>query len=259
VEEVSLRSVYNDARQKALIGQKIITGRQAKLEESFVNLPAAEWQTASPDMTQSYRSAMRNEADGWRKFKNKVYFCSWSVSALFLGFGVLSRWAPRWRNGLSLFNGVGAVVTFGIGHKTAQICNGKEKNSEDKAEADLFDIYSPDERTRLKHLVVDGEFTEAIDQFAGQSYVARGSGPRAAWTTPTLLAEDLLNLNYNLFGIKGENKFSQVTKLWELRAIAVGYAAAKQEYERDLNGLRTQFNDLCSDINEHAKAYLPAT
>jgi hypothetical protein len=253
---LALKTIYESAKQGALNSHANTTDRQAVLMKPFVNMFFAE-HGRSQNTTESYRRAMRDEAAGWRKLKDKVYFCSWFVSALFLGFGLLSRWAPRWRNGLSLFNCGGALLTCGMGYKASQACDVMQKKSADKAEIALFDIYSLAKRNHLKRIVTSSGLTDAIDQFVGQSCVLSPRDGRSGWIIRTLVAEDLLNLNYNLFNIEDSNHLSQVPRLWQLRAMAVGYAAAKEAYESEPRGRRDQFTNLCEEINDAVAERIP--
>jgi hypothetical protein len=255
-ETPTLKEIYQTAKQAARKSVSNTAGRQSVLKKPFVYMSSADLQGTGPNATQSYLDAMKNEVVSWRKFKNKVYVCSCSLFGLFLGFGILSRWAPRWRNGLRVFSGAGILLTFGIGYKTLQTCNKKVKDSEDKAGVQLLDIDDVKRRDWLKQIVTTAGLTHAIDQFAGWSCVLPRRNPRVAWTTRTLLAEDLLNLNYNLFGIKEDNMFSKVGNLWRLRAIAIGYAAAKEAYDSNPTNRKKEFNDLCNHINLRAKIYL---
>jgi hypothetical protein len=257
----ALEAVYQQTRDSMRVdvglGEKRVALFRSLISDQIM-ISARKWPREDwLNRTAEYRDAMRATAAPLIEQEKKIRIQSIGAITVCLGLGVLSRWAPRWRNLLSLSCGLGAIFSFGRGYLLTQLFRSAQKIPLDKAEMPLFDLYSGELHDHLAQLVREGRFTEALDQFAGKSYADRheSCNKEMRWDVKTLKPEDLVGFAYNLFDIENADA-KIINKLWELRAMAMGYAAAKQTYERD-KGRSAEFEALCSEINTATEQFLP--
>jgi hypothetical protein len=207
-------------------------------------------------LTQEYSVAMETEASGWAESRIGAYIVTGIAISVTLGLALLSQWkvAGRIRNVLSLNCGLLAILTFVVGRKAAHSFTENERLAREAAEEPLFDIYDPIARASLATVArEEGGWTKAIDQFVGQRYVVKRDNQ---WEIKTLCADDLTNINFNLFKLTLFNS-ATCDKLCGLRELAVGYVAAKRAYEEDDGDRQEEFSALCEKINGQAKEFIP--